>query len=137
MLFYLFSNDLHTNILVEFASSELSMAKFCAQKRLARSTLKCWLDGNLPAYKRSSRGRKPYLPDVEKAVAEWVKSERTKGKAIWKKDVAEKAVAVARANGNSTFQGSDGYIANFMHQLSIIFAIKDSSGENNYIYRQR
>ena len=59
---------------------------------------------------KSSRDRKPYLPDVEKAVAEWVKSERMKDKAIWKKDVAEKAVAVARANGNSTFQGSDGYI---------------------------
>ena len=44
-----------------------------------------------------------------------------KGKAIWKKYVAEKAVAVARANGNSTCQGSDGYIANFMqrNQLSL------------------
>ena len=124
-----YTTDEITDILVEFASSGTSMRKYCEEKGTARTTLQAWLDGKVPTHKKlKKRNCKPQLPDVEEELAEWVRSERSKGKAIWRTDISEKAVQIAKSKGITTFQGSGGYITKFMQRNSFSLRAKTQAG---------
>ena len=74
------------------------------------------------ANKMSKRRRRATAyPEIQEATVKWIKERRTQGLAVWRSDVREFALGLAKESGQANFKASDGWITDLMQKNTLSF----------------
>ena len=62
-----------------------------------------WVSGELPTKCRKGRHRSTAYPEIQEATVKWIKGQRTQELAVWRSDVREFALGLAKESGQANF----------------------------------
>lgn len=74
-------------------------------------------------------GRKPLMPEVEQAVADWVVLQRQSYHRVTRRAISIKAKALAVAQGQINFAASAGWVDNFMRRYDFTIRRRTTTGQ--------